>query len=304
MIFMGSFLGGDELSIPLMPTSVDNIHTTTMQGGWFDTLHVTKDTSYYMSEYFPPQEWDFNTIMYANFDGNTFAGNLLIALEKISHLLIKRRKEGSFEWTTIEVRNVDSVDDLMVVGSDPTAQIGANYEYAAIPSLNGIEATYSIARAMCECNKLVILDKDEIWVTYLTDGNLDYTRTYPINMLQTLYNKYPTSVRNTYQNYDVINVEGAWDPGEEECKFDESDNKRVAYQKAFIDFLTNDKPKILKNTDGRIWLCMVSGDISDSAEDIYNNRKISFQMTEIGNVDSNQDLFESGFNQTVTEEWW
>lgn len=306
MIFTGSFLCGDELSVPLTATNVNNITTMSISNAWFDGLYVTTNTDFEMKDM--PTTWDFDTVLYAAFDGNTLAGNLTIALAKISHLLIKKKRADDFKWTTIEVREVNNdLANMNIIGKDYTSEIGATYEYAAVPSLNGVESLYSVSTADCESDRLVIIDADEVWVTYLTDGNCDYTRTYPINMLQTLYNKYPTSVRNSFQNYDVINVEGSWVPTESDdnCALEyEDDHARIIYQKAFVDFLTNDKPKILKNVDGRTWLCMLSGDVSDSADSIYNNRKISFQMTEIGTIYNHEDLYEAGFNQTVTEEWW
>lgn len=308
MIFVGSFLGGDELSVPLTATNIDNITHQELTHGEYDGLYVTKNTEIEMGTSMPTA-WDFDTIMFADFNGNTLAGNLSVALDKISHIVIKRKREDEFEWTTIEVKEVHDIDDMNLVGKDMTAELGAVYQYAAVPSLNGVESIYSIAEDKCESNRLIIADCDEVWVTYITDGYCDYTRTYPINMLQTMYSKYPTSVRNSYQNYDVIDVSGTWVPTTEddECELafgTEYNKMRTKYQKEFVDFLTNDKPKILKNLDGRTWLCMLSGDVSDTAEDIYSDRKISFQMTEIGSVDSNQDLFEAGFNQSVTEEWW
>lgn len=306
MIFFGSFFGADEMSIPITPTFVE-IKNIELSDALYDDLYVTKDVSFEMNEDYK-LKWDYNTIMYAPFDESALAGNINQTLDTISHLLIKRRKKDTYEWTTIKVVPIKNVEDLNIYDTDMTARINVEYEYAAVPVYNGKESVYSIAIVKCECNSLVITDKDSTWTTMISDSFCDTTRTYPVQMLGTMYSKYPTAVRNTYQNYDVINVSGTWLPNKEDsCDMmieEEYDSTRTDYSKSFIDFLTNNKAKLIKNIDGRMWLCFLSGDITDSADSVYNNRQISFSMTETGDYTSSEDLYDNGFNQSVTEEWW
>ena len=68
-------------------------------------------------------------------------------------------------------------------------------------------------------------------------------------------------------------------------------------------FLRNGKAKILKSEDGRCFLGYVTTPPTDTADSNYRNRKISFSITEIGNIENEQDLYDCGFSD-VTQEWW
>ncbi len=47
----------------------------------------------------------------------------------------------------------------------------------------------------------------------------------------------------------------------------------------------------------------VTGDPTDTANGTYNNRDISFEWTEIGNYESERDLYNTNLSD-VEEEWW
>ncbi len=70
-----------------------------------------------------------------------------------------------------------------------------------------------------------------------------------------------------------------------------------------MDFIADGIPKILKLFDGRIWLVQTTPNPSDTAEESYNNRYITFTWVEIGNINSEEDLYYLGLSE-VTEEWW
>ncbi len=81
------------------------------------------------------------------------------------------------------------------------------------------------------------------------------------------------------------------------------DTVRIPYQRELVDILSDRKPKLLKNMDGRIWLVKIETPINDTAESTYNNRKITFTWTEIGDYKSEEDMYYSGLSD-VTEEFW
>ena len=171
MIFFGSFLSADVMSVISTPTDIDNINKIELSNGIYDELFVTNDVESELAETIQ-QEWDFNTILHATFDGNALAGNINWAIDTISDIAIKRRKVGEFDWITLETKEVNSFDDFSIVGIDKTAAPNFEYEYVVIPILNGIEGNYSSATPLkVTSNSLVILDKD--WdVSQLSDEDL------------------------------------------------------------------------------------------------------------------------------------
>lgn len=307
MIFFGSFLSGDIMSVACTPTDIDNINKIELSNGIYDELFATNDVESELTETIQ-QEWDFNTILHATFDGNAIAGNINWSVKTVSDIAIKRRKVGEFNWVTLETKKVDSPSDFSIVGTDKTAAPNFEYEYVVIPISNGIEGNYSSASPLkVVSNSLVVLDKDEIWATVVTDGYCDEVTNVPNSVITTMNDIYPTIISNTSANYKTINVNCQFFPANENGCLNYSDAtdpaQITANNNAFMRFLNNKKPKILKNIDGRIWLVYVTTPPTNSADNNYLLRKITFGCTEIGDVNSEEDLYYAGLI-TSTEEWW
>ena len=311
MLFLGStFLCGDVMSVPYTPTAIENIDYIEIGDAYFDDLYTTKNTSAELTEK-PPEEWDFDTILHAKFNGNTLAGNVDWSLNTVSNILIKRRKTDDYQWITLSVHEINSIEDFDIKFQDMTGADSVKYQYAAVPILNGIEGRYSYVDVECKNNFLVIADEDEIWSTIITDGYCDSVSNAPSSTLVTMNDKYPTIVRNTCAEYETVTVTANFVPTtideETGCmSFDiDNDNNSVytRYSKDFKAFLNNGKTKLLKNIDGRAWLCYVTTPPSDSADGHYKNRKITFGVTELGDIEKEEDLYDAGLI-TSTEEWW
>ncbi len=311
MMFLGAtFLCGDAMSVPCTPTNIDHINYVEIGNGEFDDLYITKDTSAMLTEK-PPENWDFDTILHAKFDGNTLAGNVEWSVNTVSTLLIKRRKVGEFQWITLMTNQITTADDFNVKFKDVTGTDSVRYEYAAVPILNGTEGNYSYTDVTCKNRFLVIADEDEIWSTVATDGFCDAVSNVPSSTIVTMNDRYPTVIRNTDANYETVTVTANFVPTtideETGCihlKIDSNAHDVYArYSKQFKEFLNNGKTKLVKNIDGRAWLCYVTTPPTDSADGNYLNRKLSFEVTELGSIESEEDLYDAGFI-TAGEEWW
>ena len=310
MIFFGSFLSADVMSVTCTPTDIDNINKIELSNGIYDELFVTNDVESELTENIQ-KEWDFNTILHATFDGNAMAGNVNWAINTISNIAIKRRKIGEFDWVTLETKEVNSFDDFTIVGTDKTASTNFEYEYAIVPILNGIEGNYSTAvplKVLSNC--IVILDKDEMWATTVTDGFCDEVSNAPSSAIVTMNDTYPTIISNTSADYKTIIVNCQFLPTNEDdmehcisISNDLDPVKITTNNDAFMKFLNNKKPKLLKNLDGRTWLVYITTPPTNSADNNYLLRKITFGCTEIGDVNSEEDLYYAGLI-TSTEEWW
>lgn len=307
MLFLGTFLGADELSMPFTPTPIVDNDVIELTGAKFDTLYVTKDVESEI-DFNIPKEWDFDTIMYAEFDGDANAGNITWNLDTVSHLVIRRRPVGEYDWITLAVKEVATLEDFDIKGYDKTTE-DLNYEYAIFPVLYGAEGVYSSTFIETPNTHLVIADATAVYKTIVTDGFCETVDQAPNAPITTLYERYPTIIRNTNAQYEEISVTATFLPVDEngECiDYDEvinNDRLRVLYSRKFKDFLSNGKAKILKNVDGQTWLCYVTTPPTDSADTIYYDRTLTFTCTEIGSVRSEKDLFEAGLSD-VPEEWW
>lgn len=313
MIFLGTVFGADPLMVPVTPTNINNVNKVQIVNGTYDDLYVTRDTTIPLVLN-PTLEWNFDTIMYADFNDNTtMAGNLKVSIMAITHLIIKRKRTDEFKWITIDAKEIlhdpemtkeELVAQMDMKGVDLTATIGFEYEYAAVPIMNGIESVYSTSKAVCESKGIVILDDEEVWMTRYVDNDIDTTAVVPNSVIETMHSKYPTIIRNTDANYETIQLTASFVPGEEECDTDWDDERgMVEYSRRAYDFLRNDKPKLLKATDGRIWLVYVTTPPTDTYDQNSGMRKLQFACTEIGSVYSEPDLWDAGLIN-AGEEWW
>lgn len=304
MYLMGTNFVGGNLACALSPTDVKDSTYVELKNGLYDCLYVTADV-----ESVPDDQciegWDWNTILHAEFEDSTNAGNMDWNLSTVSHLLIKRKKKDEFKWKTIDVITINSIEDFELIGIDYTNESNVTYQYAVVPSLYGIEGPYSIVEVDSQFNGIFIVEKDRIYGTNITDGFCDYTRSHPNSPTPTIHNKYPTTIKTTMANYDSGTCSGVFvDVSDDNCEIlTQQDSYRVAYQKELIDFLSNGKVKLLKNIDGYLRMVTINDQIQDSADSVYNNRKLTFSWTEVGDAQNEEDLYYAGLSD-VSPEWW
>lgn len=307
MFICGSNFIGGALACAITPTALDNIDYIALQNGLYDDLFVSKNTEFELTDTCP-KEWDFDTVLYAPFQNSTNAGNVDWTLETISHLLLKKRSDKSFSWQTLAVKEIHSIDDFVINYPDYFAASGAPTEYAIVPVSNGVEGNYATSEITLSFDKLFLIEGDTVWSTVITDGFCDTTRNIPSSTIELLNHKYPVFVRNTIANYDTGTCSGAFVPmaDKEKCRLAYGrpyDYQRTDYQRKFMDFLSDGIPKLLKMPDGRMWLIQVTPSPTDTANTAYNNRYVSFSWVEVGDVNSEEDLYYLGLSD-VSEEWW
>ena len=305
MICCGSLFCADVMSIACTPTDINNITRVELSDGMYDDLRVTHNITEELSSEVN-QEWDWDTILHAKFNSNTSAGNVDWDLDRVSYLLIKRKKVNEFKWITLEAHETKTIEDFNLRNIDITATPNYEYQYAAVPIINGVEGFYSIDTVKVLINSLFIGDRDEVWCTDISDNYLDNVSQVPQQSVVTMYDRYPTIVRNTAANYEEITVNAQFFPTEEDgctINLDGDEQKRVDYNNRAKMFLRNENAKVLKSMDGNIWLVYVTTPPQDTAVDDYKNRKITFTCTEVGDINDEEDLYEAGLI-TAESQWW
>lgn len=289
------------------PTAIDQIEYIKISNGMYDSLYASKNTDFEISNE-PPQDWDFDTVLYAKFSSNTNAGNVDWNLSTVSDIAIKSRKQGEFKWKTVSTKKINVLEDFTINFSDYLVPSGQTTEYAIVPVLNGSEGTYAITSIKPDFDRMFLIEGDTVYSTIMTDGFCDTTRNIPSSNVELLNSKYPIFVRNTIANYDTGTCTGYWVPSnpDNNCEFaldKEYDFYRINYQREVMDFICDGNPKVLKVPDGRMWIIQVTPSPTDSADQTYQNRQISFQWVEVGDYKSEEDCYYLGISP-VSEEWW
>ena len=195
----------DGNALDPMPTSVNNITTTTIQNGIYDHFYAGYDVT---SEYSHalPTAWDFNTIMDCNFENNISAGNIDDLTSDISGIKIKRREKGTFDWTTIKEISVTSIDDLSFIFTDNLASNYTQYEYAYVPITGQTEGSYTVSEVYSKFKGVFICDVNTIYKFY---ADIEYGSTDSVQKIGTYEpfgRKYPVMVSNGLLGYDTGTV--------------------------------------------------------------------------------------------------
>lgn len=301
MFILGSmFLGADGSYAPT-PTGVEDINYFSLGVGEYEGICASTDLSL-EETYAVKESWDMNTIFAGSYDENIHLSNVDFTLSTVSQLAVKKREKNTFPWTTIFVQDIHKTEDFTIAGIDIFNAGNTAYQYALIPMLNGNEGNYHITEAVSDFDGLFLLEKDKMYGTIL-DITCDTARNHHGIRQESLYSRYPKAIYNSCANYETGTVQGYF------CKYDVNKGTfypedSVRYRKEFVDFLTNGNPKILKLSDGRIWLVNIDENtISDTEDGHLLHRKTSFGFFESGDYRNEQDLYEANLIDVAAKYW-
>lgn len=293
--FIGyDFFGGID-ALNSAPSTVENITSTKLTNAIFNHFNVTRDTTL-PTNMDIPDNWTYETILNASFDGTTSAGNLDYMVEQIGGIKIKRRVKGQFNWLTLSYISISEVDDLAFTFNDFLNAYDTEYEYALVPVVNGVEGEYIIDEVLSKFSGVFIGDAYQSF-KFLYDVN--YTsnaRNQQIGTFMPLGREYPIIVANGVLSYESGTFTGTVLNDDFEQTGQINRAAIVAKKDAIKDYLTNKKPKILKDWNGNIWLVMIvdSVPVNYKAGSGMGIPQVQFNWVEVGKADNQQDLYDAG----------
>ena len=281
------------------PTNINNLTSTKAQNGIFDHFNVSRDTSFDYNMIIPT-DWNINTLMNADFNGNVSAGNVDQVASGITSIRVKRRIKGTFDWITIREIPVTSSEDLSFVITDNLNAYNVEYEYAYVPMMEDVEGSYIIESIVSKFEGVFICDVDTVFKFYAGveyDGN---DAVQQVGVFQPFNRKYPIVVSNSVMQYQTGSI-GGWvlpEDYEDTHVFDRS--KIVKEKEVLLNFLMNKKPKILKDMNGNNWLVYFTGNPTITYDNNYGQGmlKVSANWTEVGDPNDKTDLYENGLIPT------
>ena len=297
---MFQFLGLDFLSgenaLAGSIAGVDNIQTTQISNAIFNHVNITQDTEQF-TDSTPPLDWTPSTILNANLNNNINAGNIDYLLNQISALKIKRRVKGEFDWITLKTIKVNRIVDLQFAFEDYLNEYNVEYEYALVPVLEEVEGYYNIDSILSKFSGVFIGSAEESY-RFLYDVSYgSNARNQQTGVFSPLGRQYPIIVANGNLSYESGSVTATLlndDFGETGV----IDKEAITAKKnALKKFLTDKRPKVLKDFNQNSWLVM----ITDNVQVSYLNGsamgipQVTFNWVEIGDINNKQDLIDSGF---------
>lgn len=264
----------------------------------YDYCMITKDTTYPIE---PVHEWDYNTLLLAEFQNNCNASNVDFSIENTSHILVKRRKKDTMKWYVVHVQSITNAKDFNFTIYDRFASANTLYEYAITPVINGVQGETMTQEVFSDFCGIKILDKNICYKNIVKD-TLDYNRYNSTSTVNTMIGKYPYVINNSENNYSHGSLTTTF--LRIECNKSQEDYMSdFQYRSELVDYLTNHKAKVLKRFTGEIFVISVDGDVSMNSNDSYLLPETSFNWIEIGDSESNKDMYELGLSD-VEPEWY
>ena len=300
MFFLGTTFFGARDVIDPSPTMAKDIKNIDICDGIYNQIFVSRNSDLNVEAGY--DDWDYDTVINAAFEKTLDAGNSSFSLNTTDTILVKCREKGTFNWITIYTKNIETLDDFRINLKDYYRPSQKDYEYMVVSYCNGVENAYVTQTVYSEFEGLYICDKDNIYGTLYELDFVNSTVTTGGTILNLLNSEYPSIVNNSNSNYESGSTSGSF------IRFDQQTGQVNVpggndYRSLVKKWLNNKRPKVLKFYDGRIWLIGINGAISDSAENHNDNRKLSFDWIEIGDVNNPETLYSNGLSD-VGREWW
>ena len=298
--FLGYNFLKDGNALDPTPTNTNNITYARVQNGIFDHFNVSRDTSFDYSS-IVPTDWDVNTLMNADFAGNTSAGNVAQVASGVTSVRVKRRIKGTFDWITIREIPIIKPEDLSFVITDNLNAYNVEYEYAYVPMIEDVEGNYIVESILSKFEGVFICDIDTVFKFY---GGVEYDgndAVQQVGVFQPYNRKYPVIVSNSIIQYQTGSI-GGWvlpEDYEDTHIFDRA--KIVKEKELLLNFLMNKKPKIIKDMNGNNWLVYFTGNPAITYDNNYGQGmlKVTAQWTEVGDPNDKTDLYENGLISTM-----
>ena len=291
--FVGYNFLSDLNSVDPYPTNAGIFNQVEIYRAIYDHIDISNDTA--ITSNIPPTQWDFGTILDCNFDGNISGGTIKDFSSGITQVRVKKRKVGEFDWQIIKTYDISSSEDLSFVFNDYLTATNTEYEYAYVPVFGSVEGQYAISTVMSQFDGVFICDANTIFkfnmgVEY---GSTDIVQ--QVGAFTVLGRKYPIVMSNGLANYQTGQLSGLVLPEDYE---DTRTIDRIAItqrRNKLMEFLTNKKPKIIKDRNQNQWLVIIQSP-STSYLNNYGQGIVSAskQWIEIGDAESNKDLAKAG----------
>lgn len=299
MIFLGTTFFSGKNSLYPPPSQEESIVSVSLADGTYNQLLVSKNTEQTANNW--EDDWDFDTVMKADFNENLDAGNAGFSLRNTDTVVIRRRELTKKEWTVIYIKEIKTIEDFDINILDKYARGGeTQYVYRISSTIKGIENSYVERQIISDFEGMYIADKNNIYGTpYDLDG-CDTTQVIKSEIIET-FNRYPTVVSNSNINYEKGSVTGSFIKMScNEYKVDTQAGRQ--YRETFKERLASKKPFILKMPDGRIWLsrCVNASDTVNEHPDL---RQITFEWVEVGNHEDMKTMYYSDLSD-VPARWW
>lgn len=297
MSFLGADFFGDDASFDAAVAAPAPFTAVTVQNGVYDELFITKNPDQ-PTEPTAEKEWDYDTILYAKFDGTTTAGNIQYTVDQVSAMRIKYRESGTYDWITCYELPVRTDADFSFSKELKFLRSGVTYDVAIVPVLNGTEGNLNIASVKSEFDGLYLMEKEQSFHAPLNVSIYPISKNQSSSVITTLDGVYPFVLYNGKAKHRSGSASGLFvEPGQQDYDFDNAEN----YRDRLLEFMTNGKPKLLKTYHGKEYIVNIIDSPQEERDGHDSNISLSFSWVETGDCSSSADLYQSALIDVLVE---
>lgn len=292
-MFLGNSFASSKETLISSSVEAKNIQQLAVKSAVLDEIYVSNDlidiTNF---DAFIPSNWGFNTLLHAEFMGDLHGGNVGFSTDVVEFIRIKRRLKNESTFKTIYEKPIHKNEDFEIILLDYTEPIG-NIEYAYVPVISGGEGNYISNRVESKFESYFIGEKDVSYPIIL-DTAFKKQLNHLVGVVELPNRLKPVVIKGGITNYYS---------GDMECTFIENrdcqwlTDSSWEYRNQIYQFLTNGRPKILKDFEGNSWMIAITSGISEDS-DHQKHVKSKFSVVECGETSSIGDLYDNGFIDT------
>lgn len=290
-MFLGSTFASSKESLTSSFAASSDVTDLTIANAVFDEIYSTVNVvPQTVKDYQIPAVWGFDTRLHALFQDNLYGGNVSFTESIVESIRIKKKVKGDKKFKTIYEKSISSNDDFKIELMDYYEPVGT-VEYAYVPVISGGENSYITNRIESFFDSYFICEKD-ISYPMILDTGFEKKLTQKTSLIELLGREKPVILKGGQIRYYT---------GDISCTFIElkedgwQTHTSWDYRNGIYDFLTNGKPKILKDYLGNVYMMAVtSGDISEES-DHYEHVITKFSVAECGSAYDPGDLYDNGF---------
>lgn len=304
--FVGLNLVFDKDAMNPPGINIVNIDNVELRHAEVTHFHVDRNTTNEWTGK-KPTEWNNDTIMNASFVNSTNAGNLDYVTNEVNKILVKRRRVGVLNdpWITLFEIPVINSEGLSFNIRDYFNANDTTYEYALVPVLQQeqsgitveVEGRYEVTdQVMSQFDGVFICSREDYYKLYAGVEYDNLTTVQITGVHETLGSKYPIVVTNSNTAYQTSGVSGTILNKDYNTTHELNRKKMVEARQELEQFLTDKKPKVIKDWNGNIWLVV----FTDSVDTTFTNEwgmglaTVNGKWTEIGDVNNEDDLRYAG----------
>lgn len=295
-MFLGVSFSGTDSSSSSSAISNSTITTFKISHIVLDELYATSNVLLHFNWQIP-DTWTFDTMLHAQYRGDTYAGNVNFTADIVDRVKIKKRYVGDFTWKTIYEQEISSIDDLVIDIWDYYEPSNRDIEYSYVAVIGGVDANTISASVRSEFEHYFICDRNVSYPMVIdADNKITYNR--ESSTLVSPGRKYPYVINNGIAKYysgtmTVTFIEI------KDCELDVANGWK--YRNQIDEWLTNGEAKILKSFEGDMWMVNIVGSIPRTVHDHYQYVSHQIDWVECGNPVLIGDLHDHGFIDTDTD---